>query len=69
MAIIKEIYKTREDGVVLYITHSNENKVIKQVETGIEYDEAVDVENSQYTYVETDKHIEQELQESIELIQ
>ena len=31
---------------------------ILQNETGIEYDEAIDVENAPYTYSETDKPIE-----------
>ena len=31
---------------------------IKQIETGIEYAEAIDVENAPYTYAETDKPIE-----------
>lgn len=65
MAIIKEFYKTREDGVNLYRTYSDENKIIKQVETGIEYDEAIDIEGSSYTYIETDKYID-ELQEVID---
>ncbi len=31
---------------------------IKQIETGVEYAEAIDVENAPYTYAETDKPIE-----------
>lgn len=65
MAIVKEFYKTREDGINLYRTYSDENKIIKQVETGIEYDEAIDIEGSSYTYIETDKYID-ELQEVID---
>ena len=46
----------------LYKTYSDENKIIRQIETGIEYDEAIDVadENGKiaYTYEETDKDIE-----------
>ena len=33
---------------------------IKQIETGIEYDEAIDVMPCRYTYVVTDKKIEEE---------
>ena len=58
---------TRSDGVILVKTYSTENKYIKQVETGLEYDEAVDIGVYQngykplkYTYVETDKTIEEE---------
>lgn len=58
--IVKEFYKIREDGVNLYRTYSNQKFKIKQVETGNIYDEAIDLENSKYTYVETDELIEQE---------
>ena len=57
--IKKEYYMTRKDGVNLYRTYSDENKYIIQVETGIEYSEAIDVENAPYTYVETEKNIEE----------
>ena len=58
----------RTDGVILVKTYSTENFYIRQVETGIEYTEAVDVgilENDVYkaklyTYVETDKEISNE---------
>ena len=56
--IIKEFYRTREDGVKLYRTYSDQNKMIIQVETGIEYCEAIDVENAKYTYVESENYIE-----------
>ena len=63
-----EFYMKRNDNVILVKTYSTENKYIKQVETGLEYDEAVDIgekvgENykpTRYTYVETDKEIEVE---------
>ena len=58
--IIREYYKTRQDGVNLYRTYSYTNHYIKQVETGNIYDEAIDVENAPYTYVETDQVIEAE---------
>lgn len=38
-------------------TYSDAGFIIKQVETGIEYGEAVDVLPLKYTYVETDKPI------------
>jgi hypothetical protein len=56
--IVKEFYKTREDGVNLYRTYSDEGFYLLQNETGVEYSEAVDVESSKYTYSETDKPIE-----------
>lgn len=56
--IVKEFYLTREDGVNLYRTYSDENYKIRQVETNIVYDEAIDVENAGYTYKETEEKIE-----------
>lgn len=56
--IIKEFYRQRKDGVNLYRTYSDKNVLILQNETGIEYEEAIDVENAPYTYSETDKPIE-----------
>lgn len=56
--IVREFYKTRKDGVNLYKTYSDNNMYIRQVETGIEYSEAIDVEFVNYTYEETDTHIE-----------
>lgn len=58
MAIIKEYYTTRSDGVKLYKTYSDENKYIKQLPTNVVYDVAIDVKNAPYTYVETDEVIE-----------
>ena len=56
--VIKEYYLTRTDGVKLYRNYSDKNVYIKQDQTGIEYDEAIDVENAPYTYTETDKPID-----------
>ena len=56
----REFYKTRKDGVNLYKSYSDENFYIKQIETGIEYMEAIDVEDALYTYEETNKKIEEE---------
>lgn len=62
-----EYYATRNDGVLLVKSYSTENKYIKQVETGLEYNEAIDIgvyENGiykakNYTYIETEKDIEE----------
>ena len=51
--IIKEFYKKRSDGINLYRTYSDSNLMIRQVETGNVYAEAIDVENATYTYEET----------------
>lgn len=58
--IIKEFYQERPDGVKLYRTYSDANFMIRQEQTGIEYTEAIDVENSDYTYTETETPIESE---------
>ena len=66
--IVKEFYRTRKDGVNLYRTYSDKEVYILQNETGIEYTEAIDIENAPYTYSETDKPIEiieDELREEI----
>ena len=56
--IIKEFYKKRLDGVNLYRTYSDSNLMIKQIETGNVYTEAIDIENAAYTYEETDMSID-----------
>lgn len=60
--LIKEFYKTRQDGVNLYRTYSDENFKIRQMPTGNIYDEAIDVEDSIYTYEETNIPIEEEVE-------
>ena len=56
--IIKEFYKKRSDGINLYRTYSDSRLMIKQVETGNVYAEAIDVENAAYTYEETGMSID-----------
>lgn len=58
MAIVREYYLTRKDGVKLYKTYSDKDKVIRKVGTNEEYDLAIDVENSAFAYEETDKNVE-----------
>ena len=53
--IVREHYKTRTDGVELYRTYSDAGYLIRQVETGAEYDEAIDIDGTPYIYTETDK--------------
>lgn len=55
--IVREFYRTREDGVSLYRTHSDTGYFIRQNETGHIYSEAIDVETAPYTYSETDELI------------
>ena len=58
--IVKEFYIEREDRVKLYRSYSDINHYIIQDQTGIEYQEAIDVENASYTYTESDREIEPE---------
>ena len=59
--IVKEFYEQRFDGVNLYRTYSDNNVYIKQLPTEILYIEAIDVENAEYIYEETDKPINIEI--------
>ncbi len=58
--VVREFYMQRKDGVKLYRTYSDKNYKIKQIETGNIYDEAIDIEDSNYTYEETNIPIEEE---------
>ena len=58
--IKKEFYMTRSDGVNLYKTYSDKGVKIKQIQTDVIYDEAIDIENSTYIYEDTDILIENE---------
>lgn len=62
--IKQEFYGTRQDGVNLYRTYSDDGHKIVQTDTGAVYDEAVDVENSGHIYSESDEMIEDELTDS-----
>ena len=64
--IQRDFYETREDGVNLYRTYSDEDYKIMQVQTGIIYDEAIDVENAPYTYIETTEKVEGYEEEQIQ---
>lgn len=62
--VIRVYYMTRSDGVKLYRFAAPNTKTgdewdkpkfkIRQDQTGILYDEAIDVENAPYAYTETD---------------
>ncbi len=58
--IRKSFFRTREDGVNLYRTYSDEGYYIKKVGTDEVYSEAIDVEESTYQYEETDKKLEEQ---------
>lgn len=55
--IIREFFRTREDGVNLFITKSDSGYKIRKVGTDYVYSEAVDVEGSAFEYKETDEKI------------
>ena len=52
--IVTEYNTTRGDGVKLYRTYSDADLMIQKDGTEEIYAEAIDVENSSYTYTETD---------------
>ena len=52
--IVKEFYRTREDGVNLYKTCSDQNVKIQKVGTDEVYTAAIDVEGADFQYIETD---------------
>ncbi len=49
----KEYFRTREDGVRLYRSYSDQNLYIQKVGTEEVYSEAIDVETAPYVYFET----------------
>ena len=56
--IIREFYMTRKDGVNLYKTYSDKGVYIIKQGTDEKYDEAIDIENTNYTYEETEEIID-----------
>lgn len=58
--MIKQIYlKERNDGVKLYLTYSDEGKYIyKEGHPEALYTEAIDVEDKEFNYLESDIVIE-----------
>lgn len=65
MAIVTEFYREREDGVRLVRTYSDINHYIER--DGVVYSEAIDPEELNRQYTETDTPIE-ELEEPEETI-
>ena len=56
--VIKEYYRTRQDGVRLYRAYSDQNLYIKKIGTDEVYTEAIDVEGAYFVYTETQTPIE-----------
>lgn len=59
MAIVKKFLETRDDGVDLYITYSDEGYLIRKIGTDEIYEEAIDSQN--FEYEETDILIGEEI--------
>ena len=57
MAIVKEFYKTRKDGINLYKVYSNIDLYIRKIGTEDIYTEVIDIENAPYEYEETEEKI------------
>ena len=55
--IVTEYYLTRQDGVKLNKTYSDQGFYIKQADTGDRYDAAIDPEGVEREYIETDEPI------------
>lgn len=55
--IVREFYRTRNDGVSLCRTFSDAGFTLIRND-GVEYDEAIDVEDAPYTYTESTNKIE-----------
>lgn len=67
----KEYYRQRKDGVKFYKIYSDKNLMIQKEGTEETYIEVIDVENSGFTYIETETPIppeirERELKEKVE---
>ena len=58
MAIKREFYRAREDGVWLYRTYSDEGKKLLKIGTNEHYDEAIDVDNALFAYIEVNNYFE-----------
>ena len=63
MAIQREFYGERADGVKLYRTFSDDGRMICQAETGVLLEEAVDVAGATFTYAESGEPIPYQTEE------
>lgn len=58
--IKKQLFKERNDGIKLFKRYSLEGFLIKKKGTDELYDEAIDVEDADFEYEETEGKIEEE---------
>lgn len=56
--IVREFYKTREDGINLYKTYSDSSLIIQKANTNEKYSVAIDIEDAKYEYIEINEIIE-----------
>lgn len=66
--VVREFHRQRKDGVNLYHIYSDIGKKLIQNETGIVYDDVIDVETAPYTYSESDESIELTAEEALAFI-
>lgn len=59
--IIVEDYLTRKDGIKLIRRYSDKHLMLLQTDTGTEYAEAIDVENTPHIYEETENPITEDV--------
>ena len=66
MAVIREYYMTRNDGVKIFRSYSDKDVYIRKEGTDLTDVEMYDVEDAHFVYVETDAPIEEESQTETE---
>lgn len=52
--IIKEFYRTREDGTNLYVCYSDQDVYIHKEGSPLKHEKIIQVENATTVYIETD---------------
>ena len=57
--IVKEFYKVRNDGVILWRSYSDNGFKIRKVGTDEIYEEAIDIDGQPFIYEETGERISQ----------
>ena len=65
--VVKEFYRTRDDGIRLVRSYSDAGKKIQKVGTEEIYDEAVDLEDEPYMYMETEEDVDDDVDDSTAL--
>lgn len=62
--VIREFFKTRNDGAELYRHYSDRGLKIRKIGTDEIYDEAIDIADIGYVYEETESQIDAEATEA-----